>query len=189
MTTISSLSPFLTHLHSLLEQYKPIDRREKVHRQRMLALATEVPHPTSRSSFSPGHFTASAFILSPSRDELLLIYHSKLERWLQPGGHIDAMDGSIIEAASREIQEEVNISDLLPSPPTIFDLDIHHIPARAHDPTHEHFDVRFLFQAPSRHCIAGSDAKEAQWYSLEKIHEIESDQSVMRAVDKLLAMG
>ena len=45
--------------------------------------------PFHRRQFEPGHFTASAFVLHPSNDSILLIFHEKLRLWLQPGGHVD----------------------------------------------------------------------------------------------------
>ena len=54
---------------------------------RMIELAQSGEESLRRDAFSPGHFTASAFVLSPRRDQLLLILHKKLGLWLQPGGH------------------------------------------------------------------------------------------------------
>ena len=51
-----------------------------------------------RSLFNPGHFTASAFVFSPERDAVLLIKHTFLRLWLQPGGHIEENDASIVDA-------------------------------------------------------------------------------------------
>ena len=65
----------------------------------MLALCDNAGDPFSREHYVPGHFTASAFVLSPTRDMLLLVFHGKLHRWLQPGGHID---GSIKLRPSRD---------------------------------------------------------------------------------------
>ncbi len=53
-----------------------------------------------RTEFDPGHFTASAFVVSVDGDSILLIHHAKLGRWLQPGGHIEVDDASI-EGATR----------------------------------------------------------------------------------------
>src|SRR4051812_30624969 len=55
----------------------------------------------NRKNFD-GHLTASAFIIDSSATSLLLLRHKFLNRWLQPGGHIDATDASIADAAMRE---------------------------------------------------------------------------------------
>ena len=50
-----------------------------------------------RSEFDPGHFTASAFVVSPDGTKVLLVEHARLGRWLQPGGHIEADDRTVEE--------------------------------------------------------------------------------------------
>jgi 8-oxo-dGTP pyrophosphatase MutT (NUDIX family) len=151
----------------------------------MRELCEAAPDPSARDHFTPGHFTASAFILSPERDALLLIFHGKLGRWLQPGGHVDAGDLDLLAAARREAAEEVGLAQLELLAPAPFDLDVHDIPARREDPAHRHFDVRFLFRAQTREARAGSDAKAARWVPLPDISLDISDRSVMRAVEKL----
>lgn len=141
--------------------------------------------PCARDHFVPGHFTASAFILSPERDALLLVFHGKLARWLQPGGHVEASDRDLLAAARREAAEEVSLSELELLAPSPFDLDVHDIPAMRGDPAHQHFDVRFLFRAPAREVRAASDAKAARWVALSEVNLEISDRSVMRAVEKL----
>jgi 8-oxo-dGTP pyrophosphatase MutT (NUDIX family) len=175
-----------THdLSALLTQLTPHDADEAEHRTRMLALCQAPGDAFERDHFVPGHFTASAFIVSPAQDALLLIFHAKLARWLQPGGHIEPQDGNVLAAARREAEEEVGLSQLELLEPAPFDLDIHAIPALRGDPAHAHFDVRFLFRAPSLVVRAASDAKAARWVPLDAIDLELSDRSVMRAVEKL----
>jgi 8-oxo-dGTP pyrophosphatase MutT (NUDIX family) len=175
------------HLRALLKAHTPGDADEASHRERMLALVDAAEDCFSRQHFTPGHFTASAFILSPDRCQVLLIFHSKLQRWLQPGGHVEASDATIIDAGRREIAEEVGLSSLRLAFDHIFDVDIHMIPARKNDPAHEHFDVRFAFVAPDLGFHAGDDAVSARWVALNDVSEETSDRSVMRAVEKLKA--
>lgn len=53
------------------------------------------------------HFTASAFVLNPHR-EVLLVHHRKLGVWLYPGGHIEYGE-TPDDAALREVREETGI--------------------------------------------------------------------------------
>ena len=177
-----------THLKQLLLNHQPLDDLEKSYQQRMLGLLDSSEDPFHRSHYEPGHFTASSFVLSPDKSQLLLIFHSKLHRWLQPGGHVDPSDPSILHGAEREVREEVGLAhlSLVHNQQPIFDLDIHRIPARKSEPEHFHFDVRFAFCAQDLNFQAGSDATEGKWVPLGKISSIESDESVMRAVKKLL---
>lgn len=175
------------HLAGLLQAHVPADEREQGFVARMMELLEhDSGDPFSRDHWAPGHFTASAFLLSPDGHDLLLIFHGKLERWLQPGGHVDPEDSDILAAALREVAEETGKTDVDVVGDGLFDVDIHTIPARKGDPDHEHLDVRVLLQCRTRAFAAGSDATAARWVRLEDINEDESDESVMRAVRKLL---
>lgn len=172
-------------LRELLQAHVPVDGEEALHQQRMLALLGEQDGCFARDHFAPGHFTASAFVLSPDQGQLLLIFHSKLTRWLQPGGHLELSDVSIEDAARREVSEEVGLNHLPLVRPGIFDLDAHEIPARKSEPAHEHFDIRFVFVAPSLEFKAGDDALSARWFPLGEVTPDATDRSVARAVEKL----
>jgi 8-oxo-dGTP pyrophosphatase MutT (NUDIX family) len=174
------------HLNDLLNAHIASDSQEAGFIERMQALTAGPGDCFSRAHFDPGHFTASAFVLCPKGEQLLLIYHGKLERWLQPGGHVEPSDGDIVLAAIREVEEETGLCNLTPIGSGLFDVDIHTIPARKAEPEHAHFDARILLQAPRFDFQAGSDATDAKWVPFNAINAIESDASVMRAVGKLL---
>ncbi|HAA54933.1 MAG TPA: NUDIX hydrolase [Myxococcales bacterium] len=172
------------HLLALLKDYKPFDEEEAGYHAEMVTLLSAEGDPFSRKHFVPGHFTSSAFILSPEKDSMLLIFHGKLHRWLQPGGHVDPEDQDILVSARREILEEVGIEDIPLQQEGIFDVDVHEIPALKGEPTHKHFDVRFLFVANDLNMTAGTDAKDARWVPFQEITEEISDRSVVRAIEK-----
>jgi len=135
---------------------------------------------TDRNRFSPGHFTASGFVVSPDGSSLLLIHHRRLDRWLQPGGHIDPEDTSPIVAAAREVTEETGVV-VEPILPDLIDLDIHSIPSRAPEPAHEHFDLRFAFLALNETLVAADEVHDAVWVPWEDLDDYVVDASVIRA--------
>jgi 8-oxo-dGTP pyrophosphatase MutT (NUDIX family) len=177
----------LTSLRAELNRYRPADATEAGFVHRMLSL-TETPEACERSHTEPGHFTASAFVLSPDRRELVLIHHRKLGIWVQPGGHVDSTDPDLESAARREVAEEVGLSELEPllaGDSTLFDVDIHPIPAHKAEAKHEHFDVRFAFVARSKDCARSEEVADLRWVPLTEAESITTDASVLRAVDKL----
>jgi len=174
-----------TTLRALLEAHRAANADEARHRERMLELANATSDPLRRDHFEPGHFTASAFVLSPDRAALLLVHHRKLDRWLQPGGHVEASDLDLIAAARREVLEETGIAELELLQPASFDLDVHPIPALGRELPHEHFDVRFLFRAGTPELRLSSESKAVRWVPLAEIAAAGSDESVLRATRKL----
>ncbi len=174
-------------LNTALLAYTADEERERGFRRRMLDLLDDDGDAFARTLFHPGHFTASAFVLSPAGDELFLIHHRKLGLWLQPGGHVEPGDDDALAAARREVREEVGLRDapLHPACPGLFDLDIHPIPAHKEEPPHEHFDVRFLFRAPDKAAVQATDeVTGGRWVKLAEIADAGSDDSVLRAARK-----
>ncbi len=174
-------------LLSLLQDHSTDDVAELVHRQGMLQLLARAGDPFARDHMVPGHLTASAFVVTPDFGQLLLIFHGKLRRWLQPGGHFEPADEDCVAAARREVAEETGLDDVQ-LVRALFDLDVHAIPAIKADPAHLHFDVRSLFVAAQRGGVAASDALGLRWVPLDEVNALESDASVMRAVRRLQLM-
>lgn len=168
------------NLLDLLEQYQAQFANETKSLQlfRDFLQTNEDGQLYDRKNFN-GHITASAFILSPSLDSLLLLQHKKLNRWLQPGGHVDETDSSLTTAALRETQEETGLfADNLILIDTsgrnsIFDIDSHLIPANINknEPAHLHHDMRFLFKClqPELIIVNASEASGIKWVSVDEL--------------------
>jgi 8-oxo-dGTP pyrophosphatase MutT (NUDIX family) len=155
-------------------------------RERLLWLAAETAEPFSRDQFEPGHFTASGFVVSPDGASTLLVYHRRLDRWLQPGGHIDPEDPSAEAAARREVIEETGVR-LADEPGVLIDLDVHPIPPGKGEPAHDHFDVRFRFAASATSLDADrSEVRDARWFPYDAVTKV-GDDSVRRVVRRLQA--
>lgn len=180
------MSILFNDLHTQLSEYWSTDSVQST-------FQTQIQHYGQRKEilwaeyFNPGHITVSALVLSPDQKSVALIFHPFLKLWLQPGGHLETDDSSLLDAAKREVLEEVSISDLSPLKAGIFDLDIHKIPEnpKKNQPSHLHLDLRFLFQANTWDCKASSEIKESKWVPLAEISQINTDNSVKRLISKI----
>jgi coenzyme F420-0:L-glutamate ligase len=114
-------------------------------RQAFLGYLAARPDAMWRSC-APGHLTASAVVVDPSRASVLLTLHPRVGRWVQLGGHCEPADRSLLDAAAREAREESGIGALSFDAQPI-GLDVHPITCSLGVPT-RHFDVRFLAVAP-----------------------------------------
>jgi 8-oxo-dGTP pyrophosphatase MutT (NUDIX family) len=170
-------------LQGLLKAYSP-GRGEKRAYADMVVLAEGGDDVFSRHTFSPGHFTASGFVVS-SAHELLLVFHERLGKWLQPGGHIEPDDPGFLVAAAREVIEETGLDTLVTITEGLFDIDVHLIPAAGIEPPHTHHDLSFLFEAEGDP-IPGAGVRDAAWIPMVDVADYTDDRSVLRAVTKLL---
>ncbi len=146
-------------------------------------------HPDCFGKADPeGHITASAFVLDP-RGRLLMTLHRKLERWLQVGGHSDPDEVDPASTALREAQEESGLPDLVFHPAVgrrPLDIDVHRIPGRAHEPAHDHLDIRYALYTEQPEAIAITDESDAlRWFELDAVEELGVDDAVRRVLGKL----
>lgn len=170
-------------LRAELRDYVPADAREAQMRDRFVAFLTAHDDAFERVCV-PGHVTASAWIVDPSRTRALLTHHRKLGRWLQLGGHVDG-DTDARRSALREAREESGLRSLRPIGGAIYDVDVHRIPARGAEPEHDHFDVRFVFEAdPNEPLVVSDESHELAWIPLDRLAEYGADDSVLRLARK-----
>jgi len=141
-----------------------------------------------RRELGIGHVTGSAWVLSPDRRRVLLTHHRKLDLWLQLGGHADG-EWDVRLVALREAREESGLVRVRLLADAIFDVDVHSIPARAREPAHFHYDVRFVCEADDMEPLVVSDeSHDLAWVELDRVAVLSADRSVLRMVRKSLAL-
>ncbi len=171
-------------LLSLLQQHAPADATEQAMTQATIEFVRENADCFNRSLLI-GHVTGSAWVVSPDRQQVLLIHHRKLDRWLQPGGHADG-DPDVAAVALREAREETGLTSLQLVASRIFDVDVHRIPAREEVPAHLHYDIRFLLEADPNESFGFSDEiKNIRWFSLEMMDDYVNSESIFRMKRKI----
>ena len=112
------------------------------------------------------------------KDKVLLIFHSKLDKWLPVGGHIEKNE-SPTQSLTREVKEETNLDieilfdpklpliskNLLPTP--IF-VDIHSVG------DHDHCSFYYLCKVLNPEALQiNKELKDAKWFSKQEIIELD----------------
>jgi 8-oxo-dGTP pyrophosphatase MutT (NUDIX family) len=145
--------------------------------QRVLTFVDAHDHALLRSC-EPGHLTGSALVVDPANRTFLLLHHTKLQRWLQPGGHADG-DGNLAAVALREASEETGIDGLRVVVPAI-DVDVHLVePPR--EPPHHHYDVRYLVVTPPGAIASRNhESTDERWSTLADLDALGCDPGIAR---------
>ncbi len=166
----------------LLAAHPPYDDIERGFLEQILRFVRETPGFHRRET-ARGHLTTSAWIVDPGRQHALLLHHGKLDRWLQPGGHIED-DASLFDSALREAREETGLACRAVDA-AIFDIDIHPIPARGPEASHLHYDVRFLLEADAgAQPEVSAESNAVRWFGLDEVAALGGGPSIERMVEK-----
>lgn len=179
----------LDHTRDLVQAFHPGgDARAAAAQARILELLERGTTAFHRTHYEPGHITASAIVLRSGRSatnpEVLLVFHRRLERWLQPGGHVDPDDVDVIAAARREVVEETGIAT--DAPTSLVGLDVHEIPARRDEPRHYHHDLVFRFDALTDDVSVSPESRSVRWCGVDHLAGLGPDAALLSAVGRAL---
>lgn len=160
-------------------------KRFRESRRQTLALLQRGSVALERTHYSPGHITCSAVVLSQDRSHVLLIFHPRLQRWLQPGGHVEMDDLTPAGAAAREVAEETGVLAGDPDRSPLVSIDVHHIPPGAGEPAHLHHDLVWRFIVPR--LPLGPAEGPVAWWPVDRLADCNPDASLSDAVARSIA--
>lgn len=161
--THAALAADLRHL--LTGWTSPSEGQEAL-RQEYLAHLDAHEEATAKSG-PPAHFTASCLVVDEAGERVLLTLHRKVCRWLQFGGHIEANDASVAEAALREAVEESGLPDgSLRLRPELAQLDRHALGSGFTRCT-EHLDLRWVAVATGgSEPVVSEESLDVAWWPI-----------------------
>lgn len=187
----------IPQLMDMLDTYNSTFPEDKQHCEqfRQYLLRNNERQIYDRKNFD-GHITTSAFIIDKRTNEILLLHHKSLDRWLQPGGHTEG-DGTLAASALREAVEEtgINASELTLLPVSEdnnvpFDIDSHYIPPNPKkcENGHTHHDLRYLFKYTGNnvHEYNREEALGLRWIKFDDLQTDDTFNSVIMKIETFL---
>lgn len=129
-------------------------------------------------------YCASAYIIDFEGKKVLLMYNKKLNKWLQPGGHIEGKE-TPEETAIRETQEETGIKIRIIGPS--FDGEkIQPIATERYiNKVGDMIDIQFLAIPETKELVNDEDNK-TKWFFIDNLeNEIDISDEIKTKVKKL----
>lgn len=136
----------------LLEQlhlYDPWNEQEAQDRLELLRRLESGEALYGRENTS-AHLTASAWVVSPDRQQVLMAHHNLYNTWAWLGGHADG-ERDLLSVALREVREESGLTAVRPVSSALYSLEIltvdGHEKRGRYVSSHLHLNVTYLVEA------------------------------------------
>ena len=185
-------------LFSALHAYHPWNEQECQDLTELLSLLKNDVDLYHREN-TAAHLTASAWVVSPDRKQVLLVYHNLYRSWAWMGGHADG-DRDLCRVALRETREESGLQDLTLVNPDIFSLES--LTVDGHEKrgkfvsSHLHLNVTYLLEADPRQPIRVKPDENSgvAWFPVEEVTGKVSEPWMMqriysKLIEKVTACG
>ena len=155
-----------------IARYQPFNEQEMRDKQEILRFLERNDDAFLRQN-RIAHMTASAWVVNPGRDKVLMVYHKIYDSWSWTGGHADGEE-DLLAVALREVTEETGVTHVRPVSKDIFSLETltvdGHEKRGEYVPSHLHLNVTYLLEAddtqPLRVCE--DENKGVAWFGLDE---------------------
>lgn len=156
-----------------LNRFRPCNEQEETDKNQILSLLSGGQDLYTRDN-TVAHLTASSWVVSPDRKQVLLIYHNLYRSWAWMGGHADG-DRDLCRVALRETREESGLQDLTLVSPDIFSLES--LTVDGHEKrgkfvsSHLHLNVTYLLEADPRQPVRVKPDENSgvAWFPVEEV--------------------
>ena len=159
-------------IRDMIRAYTPYNEQEAADKALILDFLDKNPDAFFRTNLL-AHMTASAWVVNPARDRVLMVYHRIYDSWSWTGGHADG-DEDLARVALREVREETGVRSAKLLSEDIFSLESltvdGHEKHGAYVPSHLHLNVTYLLEAddtcPLTVCVEENSG--VRWFGLEE---------------------
>ena len=162
-----------------IRNYRPYNEQEAADKDMILAFLDKNPDAFYRTNRT-AHMTASAWVVNPARDKVLMVYHKIYDSWSWTGGHADGEE-DLAAVALREVREETGVASARLLSEDIFSLESltvdGHEKHGAYVPSHLHLNVTYLMEADDRDALTVCEEENSgvRWFTLDGALEASSE--------------
>lgn len=179
-------------LYKELLNYTPFNPQEENDKKILLHWLSTEQDIYNRTN-ETAHLTVSAWVVSPDRKQVLMIYHNLYNSWSWMGGHADG-EHDLLKVARKEVEEESGISNLTLLSPDIFSIEIlcvdGHEKKGKYVSSHLHLNITYLFEANPNDSIRiqPDENSDVGWIDVDEISiKCSEPWFVQRIYSKLIA--
>ena len=162
-------------LRKQILKYIPVNEQEETDKKTILAFLDGDQDISTREN-PVAHLTASAWVVSPDRKNVLMAYHRLYDSWAWLGGHADG-SFCLADVAEKEAKEESGIENLRlisDSPVSLEVLTVDgHEKKGKYVPCHLHLNLTYLFEAEQDQMlhIKADENSGVAWISMDCLAE------------------
>lgn len=155
-----------------IENYQPWNEQEARDKEEFLRRLKSGEELFDRANNS-AHLTASAWVVSPDRKQVLMAYHNLYDSWAWLGGHADG-EVDLLKVANKEVMEESGLNIVKPVLQDIYSLEIltvdGHEKKGKYVSSHLHMNVTYLIEADPKAQIRNKPDENSKvgWFEIEE---------------------
>ncbi len=155
-----------------IARYEPFNEQEMRDKDVILRFLEENDDAFLRENLI-AHMTASAWVVNPKRDKVLMVYHRIYDSWSWTGGHADGEE-DLLAVALREVTEETGVTHVRPVSKDIFSLETltvdGHEKRGEYVPSHLHLNLTYLLEADDTEAlrVCEDENKGVAWFGLDE---------------------
>lgn len=163
----------MDQLRRVVMEYVPNCEQEERDKALMLGFLDANADCLTRDNLI-AHFTASSWIVNPSGNKVLMVYHRIYDSWSWTGGHADG-EADLLAVAVREAKEETGISSITVAADKPVSLEVitvdGHIKKDVYVSSHLHLNLTYLLVADEEQKLSVKEDEntDVQWIPLEEL--------------------
>ena len=158
-------------IRQAIREYQPYNEQEERDKALILDFLAKNGDAFLREN-RVAHMTASAWVVNPARDRVLMVYHRIYDSWSWTGGHADGEE-DLAAVALREVREETGVKSARLLSEEIFSLETltvdGHEKRGVYVPSHLHLNVTYLVEADEHDPLTVCEEENSgvRWFSLD----------------------